>query len=70
MEWNSTFIPVALSERPRHLVFGLEEQYQVLVTAPANKQFRVYMSRPRTRGKAPGILKVKRKAFPDKLFVS
>jgi hypothetical protein len=45
-----------------------EEQYQVLVTAPANKQFRVYVNRPGVKGKMLGTIRVRRKAFPDELF--
>jgi hypothetical protein len=47
-----------------------EEQYQVLVTAQANKQFRVYINRPGVKGKMLGTIKVRRKAFPDELFTS
>ena len=47
-----------------------EEQYQVLVTAPANKQFRVYVNRPGAKGNMLGTIKVKRKAFPSELFTT
>jgi hypothetical protein len=53
----------------RQKVFGgSEDQYQILVTAPANKQFRVYVNRPGVKGKLMGQIKVKRCAFPDALF--
>lgn len=53
----------------RQKVFGgPEDQYQIIVTAPANKQFRVYVNRPGAKGKMLGEIKVKRKAFPDALF--
>jgi hypothetical protein len=53
----------------RQKVFGgPEDQYQIIVTAPANKQFRVYVNRPGVKGKMMGEIKVKRKAFPDALF--
>ena len=56
---------IALRER----VFGgPEDQYQIVVTAPANKQFRVYVNRPGVKGKMMGEIKVKRSAFPDALF--
>jgi len=47
---------------------GPEDQYQIIVTAPANKQFRVYVNRPGVKGKMMGEIKVKRSAFPDALF--
>ena len=34
---------IALHERKNS---GPEEQYQILVTAPANKKFRIYMNAP------------------------
>jgi hypothetical protein len=49
---------------------GQEDQYQILVTAPANKQFRVYVNRPGVKGKMLGEIKVKRRAFPDTLFIA
>jgi hypothetical protein len=53
----------------RQKVFGgPEDQYQIIVTAPANRQFRVYVNRPGVKGKMLGEIKVKRKAFPDALF--
>ena len=45
-----------------------EDQYQVLVTAPANKQFRVYVNSPRVKGQALGETMIKRSAFPGALF--
>jgi hypothetical protein len=53
----------------RNAFGGPEDQYQILVTAPANKQFRVYVNRPGVKGKMLGEIKVKRRAFPDTLFV-
>lgn len=53
----------------RQKVFGgPEEQYQIIVTAPPNKQFRVYVNRLGVKGKMMGEIKVKRSAFPDVLF--
>ncbi|MGB6944072.1 MAG: hypothetical protein WBE37_16860 [Bryobacteraceae bacterium] len=49
---------------------GPEDQYQILVTAPANKQFRVYVNSPGAKGKMLGEIKVKRSAFPDLLFAA
>jgi hypothetical protein len=46
-----------------------EEQYQVLVTAPANKQFRVYVNRPGRKGILMGQQLVRRNAFPEMLFI-
>jgi hypothetical protein len=46
-----------------------EEQYQVLVTAPANKQFRVYVNRPGRKGVMMGQQLVRRNAFPELLFI-
>lgn len=48
---------------------GPEDQYQIIVTAEANKQFRVYVNSPGVKGKKLGEIKVKRKAFPDALFI-
>ena len=46
-----------------------EEQYQVLVTAPSNKQFRVYVNRPGKKGVMMGQQLVRRNAFPELLFI-
>jgi hypothetical protein len=46
-----------------------EEQYQILVTAPPNKQFRVYVNQPGRRGVLMGEIMVKRSAFPELLFL-
>jgi len=46
-----------------------EDQYQVLVTAPPNKQFRVYVNRPGRKGVMMGQQLVRRNAFPELLFV-
>jgi hypothetical protein len=46
-----------------------EDQYQVLVTAPANKQFRVYVNRPGRKGIMMGSQLVRRNAFPELLFL-
>jgi hypothetical protein len=46
-----------------------EDQYQVLVTAPPNKQFRVYVNHPGRRGIMMGHQLVRRNAFPELLFV-
>jgi hypothetical protein len=48
---------------------GPEEQYQIIVTAEANKQFRVYVNAPGVKGTKIGEIKVKRKAFPEALFI-
>ncbi len=48
---------------------GDEEQYQVLVTAPPNKQFRVYVNHPGRKGIMIGQQLVARNAFPELLFV-
>ncbi|MCZ2074888.1 MAG: hypothetical protein HUU41_19760 [Bryobacteraceae bacterium] len=54
----------------RQKVLGApEEQVQVLVTAPPNKQFRVYVNRPGRKGVMMGQQLVSRKAFPEMLFV-
>jgi hypothetical protein len=45
-----------------------EEQYQLLVTAPINKQFRVYVNRPARKGIMLGQELVRRNAFPELLF--
>jgi hypothetical protein len=47
-----------------------EDQYQILVTALHNKQFRVYVNYPARKGIILGKpLIVQRKAFPELLFV-
>ena len=46
-----------------------EDQYQVLVTAPPNKQFRVYVNHPGRKGIAMGEQIVRRNAFPALLFI-
>jgi len=46
-----------------------EEQYQVLVTAPPNKQFRVYVNHPGRKGILMGQQLVRRNAFPEMLFM-
>jgi len=46
-----------------------EDQYQVLVTAPPNKQFRVYVNHPGRKGVMMGQQLVARNAFPELLFV-
>ena len=54
----------------RQRVRGQEEdQYQILVTAPSNKQFRVYVNRPARKGIMLGQQLVRRNAFPELLFV-
>lgn len=45
-----------------------EDQYQILVTAPPNKQFRVYVNSPGQRGIMIGEQIVRRNAFPEMLF--
>jgi len=45
-----------------------EDQYQILVTARPNKQFRVYVNEPGRRGVMMGETLVKRSAFPELLF--
>jgi hypothetical protein len=57
-----------LIELRRNEFGGPEDQYQIIVTAPANKQFRVYVNRPGVKGKKLGEIKVKRSAFPEALF--
>jgi hypothetical protein len=47
----------------------IEDQYQILVTAPPNKQFRVYVNRPGRKGIAMGEQLVRRNAFPELLFL-
>jgi hypothetical protein len=46
-----------------------EDQYQVLVTAPPNKQFRVYVNHPGRKGVLMGEQLVRRSAFPELLFI-
>lgn len=46
-----------------------EDQYQLLVTAPPNKQFRVYVNHPGRKGVMMGETIVRRNAFPELLFV-
>ncbi len=46
-----------------------EDQYQVLVTAPPNKQFRVYINHPGRKGIMIGVQLVRRNAFPEQLFL-
>lgn len=46
-----------------------EEQHQLLVTAPPNKQFRVYVNHPGRKGIMLGEQLVRRNAFPELLFV-
>lgn len=48
---------------------GPEGQYQIIVTAEVNKQFRVYVNAPGVKGTKMGEIKVKRKAFPEALFI-
>lgn len=48
---------------------GVECQYQVLVTAPRNKQFRVYVNHPGRKGIMMGQQVVRRNAFPELLFL-
>ena len=45
-----------------------EDQYQILVTVPPNKQFRVYVNRPGRKGVMMGQQIVRRNAFPELLF--
>ena len=46
-----------------------EEQYQIIITAPANKQFRAYVNKPSRKGLMMGQTKVARNAFPEILFM-
>jgi hypothetical protein len=46
-----------------------EGQYQLLVTAPPNKQFRVYLNHPGRKGVMLGEQLVRRSAFPGLLFI-
>jgi hypothetical protein len=48
---------------------GEEDQYQILVTAPPNKQFRVYVNHPGRKGIMLGQQLVRRSAFPELLFL-
>lgn len=45
-----------------------EDQYQVIVEAPSNKQFRVYVNMPNRKGVRLGETLVARNAFPEILF--
>ena len=47
---------------------GAEDQYQIFVTAPANKQFRAYINQPSRKGIMLGETLVARNAFPEILF--
>jgi hypothetical protein len=47
---------------------GPEEQYQIMVTAHANKQFRAYVNKPSRKGLMMGETLVARNAFPEILF--
>jgi hypothetical protein len=53
----------------REAIGGDEDQYVILVTIPAGKRFRVYVSVPGQRGKMLGKpLVVSRNSFPSRLF--
>lgn len=52
----------------KKILGGDEDQYQILVTAPPNQQFRVYVNRPGRRGIMMGKQVVRRNAFPEMLF--
>jgi hypothetical protein len=53
----------------RDAIGGDEDQYVILVTIPAGKSFRVYVSVPGQRGKILGKpLIVSRNSFPSRLF--
>ena len=45
-----------------------EDQYQIFITAPANKQFRAYINKPNRKGVMLGETLVARSAFPEILF--
>jgi len=45
-----------------------KQQYNVLVTAPENSQFRVYLNRPKTKGVAIRKKLIPRNAFPNRIF--
>lgn len=45
-----------------------EDQYQVLVTVPEGKKFRVYVNRFGARGNTLGQILIARNAFPRQLF--
>jgi len=45
-----------------------EDQYQIIVTAPPNKQFRAYVNKPNRKGVMMGETLVARSAFPEILF--
>ena len=46
-----------------------EDQYQIIVTAPPNKQFRAYVNKPNRKGVMMGETLVARSAFPEILFL-
>jgi len=46
-----------------------EDQYQIIVTAPPNKQFRAYINKPSRKGIMMGETLVARNSFPELLFV-
>jgi len=46
-----------------------EEQYQIVITVPPNKQFRAYVNMPNRKGIAMGETLVARNAFPEILFI-
>jgi hypothetical protein len=45
-----------------------EDQYQILVTLPEGKAFRVYINAPDVKKKMLGEIKVARNAFPSGIF--
>jgi len=45
-----------------------EDQYQIFVTAPANKRFRAYINKPKKKGVCIGETLIARSAFPELLF--
>jgi len=45
-----------------------EDQYQVLVTLPEGKAFRVYINAPGVKKRMLGEIKIARNAFPSALF--
>ena len=45
-----------------------EDQYQIFITAPENKQFRAYVNVPSRKGISMGKTLVARNAFPEILF--
>jgi hypothetical protein len=46
-----------------------EQQYQIIITAPANKQFRAYVNEPNRKGLLMGEMLVARNSFPESLFL-